>query len=149
MPRARIFWGATEWRLHWGRYCFQHYWTKLCIFDVYVFAFLCFVIFVLPMHFVELSHASHSLFFKSTHKLQVRRGTSSLPQVGCVRGANTFPNHNQSLPAISDRTSTSGFLVALNELLGGDSNERIQSKRNIREKSPTDAARGFSDVRQV
>ena len=40
--------------------CFQHYWTKLCIFDVYVFAFLCFFIFVLSMYFVELSHASHS-----------------------------------------------------------------------------------------
>ena len=45
------------------------------------------------------------------------------------------------LLAISNKTSTSGFLVALNELLGGDSNERIQGKRNIREKSPADAAR--------
>ena len=53
------------------------------------------------------------------------------------------------LPAISDRTSTSGFLVALNELLGGDSNEGIQGKRNIREKSPADAARqDFFRVRQ-
>ena len=55
---------ATEWRLHWGRYCFQHYWTKLCIFDVYVFAFLSYFIFVLSMYFVELSHASHSVIFK-------------------------------------------------------------------------------------
>ena len=26
-----------------------------------------------------------------------QKSRSSLPQVGCVRGANTFPNHNQSL----------------------------------------------------
>ena len=45
------------------------------------------------------------------------------------------------LPAISDKTSTSGFLVALNELLGGDSNEPIQANAKTREKSPVDAAR--------
>jgi len=35
---------------------------------------------------------------------------SSLPQVGCVRGANTFPNHNQSLTRKSlTKTSQPGF----------------------------------------
>ena len=29
--------------------------------------------------------------------LNTSNSRSSLPQVGCVRGANTFPNHNQSL----------------------------------------------------
>ena len=47
------------------------------------------------------------------------------------------------LPAISDKTSTSGFLVALNELLGGDSNERIQSKRNNERKIASPMTRGF------
>ena len=54
------------------------------------------------------------------------------------------------LLAISDKTSISGFLVALNELLGGDSNEPIQSKRKNDEKSP-DAALArwiFFGVRQ-
>ena len=45
------------------------------------------------------------------------------------------------LPAISDKTSTSGFLVALNELLGGDSNESNSKQMQKREKSPADAAR--------
>ena len=40
--------------------------------------FLLFVLFLF-MHCVELSHASHVLIFESTHKLQVRWGTSSLP----------------------------------------------------------------------
>jgi len=37
-------WRATEWRLHWERYCFWQYWTKLCVFDV--FNFLHFYLFV-------------------------------------------------------------------------------------------------------
>lgn len=50
------------------------------------------------------------------------------------------------LTAISDKASASSFLVARNQLLGGDSNEPINSTQ--REKLPADAARGFSDVRQ-
>jgi hypothetical protein len=60
------------------RYCFQLYWTKLCVFDVFKFFAFC-LIFFLFMHCVELSHASHVLIFESTHKLQVRWGTNSLP----------------------------------------------------------------------
>jgi hypothetical protein len=44
--------------------------------------FLRFVLFYflfLFMHCIELSHASHVLIFESTHELQVRWGTSSLP----------------------------------------------------------------------
>jgi hypothetical protein len=41
--------------------------------------FLRFVFFFLFMHCIELSHASHVLIFESTHKLQVRWGTNSLP----------------------------------------------------------------------
>ena len=53
------------------------------------------------------------------------------------------------LPAISDKASTLGFLVALNELLGGDSNERIQSKHNNDKNRQPDAARRiFFGVRQ-
>ena len=73
------------------------------------------------------------------------KSRSSLPQVGCVRGANTFPNHNQSLTRESlTKTRTSGFLVARNQLLGGDSNESNSSKQQQRdEKSPADATRWF------
>jgi len=31
------------------------------------------------MHCIEFSHASHALIFESTHKLQVKWGTNSLP----------------------------------------------------------------------
>jgi hypothetical protein len=56
---------------------------------------------------------------------------SSLPQVGCVRGVNTFPNHNQSLTRESlTRPAHRGFLVT--KILGGDSQEQIkQTKRKI------------------
>ena len=62
MPRAMIFFGVRQNDDSAGDgICFQHYWTKLCIFDVFMFfAFLSYFIFVLSMHFVELSHASHS-----------------------------------------------------------------------------------------
>ena len=46
------------------------------------------------------------------------------------------------LPTISDQTNTSGFLVAHNQLLGGDS-QRIQSKRNNEKNRQLDAARIF------
>ena len=79
MPRAEFFFGVRQNGDSTGEgICFQHYWTKLCIFDVYVFAFLCYFIFVLSMYFVELSHASHVLIFDNTHELHVRWGTSSL-----------------------------------------------------------------------
>jgi hypothetical protein len=40
---------------------------------------------------------------------------SSLPQVGCVRGVNIFPNHNQFLTCESlTKPVYSGFLVTLN-----------------------------------
>ena len=40
---------------------------------------------------------------------------SSLPQVGCARGSNTFPSHNQFLTHESlTRPVHSGFLVTLN-----------------------------------
>ena len=49
---------------------------------------------------------------------------SNLPQVGCVRGDNTFPNHNQSLTCESlTRPVHPDFLVTLNEILGGDSQQ--------------------------
>jgi hypothetical protein len=71
---------ATEWQLRWGRYYFWHYWTKLCIFYVFKFFAFCLILFfVLFINYIELSHASHVLIFESTHKLQVRWGTSSLP----------------------------------------------------------------------
>jgi len=54
---------------------------------------------------------------------------SSLPQVGCVRGANTFPDHNQSLTRESlTRPVHLGFLVTLNEILGGTPNESTKLK---------------------
>jgi len=47
---------------------------------VYFICFKFFVFcFVLSTHCIELSYASHVLIFESTHKLQVRWGTSSLP----------------------------------------------------------------------
>jgi len=75
--------------------------------------------------------------------LNTSNSRSSLPQVGCVRGANTFPNHNQSLTRESlTRPVHPVFLVAFNKLLGGDSNEPNQIKHN-NEKSLADAARIF------
>ena len=81
-----------------------------------------------------------------------QKSRSSLFQVGCVRGANTFPNHNQSLtPRVSDKTSTTGFLVAL-ELLGGDSNEPIQANEQTLQRDlnrqPMSRADIFFGVRQ-
>jgi hypothetical protein len=66
---------------------------------------------------------------------------SSLPQVGCARVANTFPNHNQSLThEFMTRPVHPGFLVTLNQILGGDS----QTSTN-KQKTPL-TPRG--DVRQ-
>ena len=43
---------------------------------------------------------------------------------GCARGANTFPNHNQFLTCESlTKLVHLGFLVTLNEILGGDSQQ--------------------------
>jgi hypothetical protein len=56
---------------------------------------------------------------------------SNLPKVGCVRGANTFPNHNQSLTRESlIRPVHPGFLVTLNEILGGDSQQSSKHNEN-------------------
>ena len=51
------------------------------------------------------------------------------------------------LPAISDKTSTSGFLVASNQLLGGDSNKPFKANEH-NEKNRQSMPRRFSDVRQ-
>jgi len=49
---------------------------------------------------------------------------SSLSQLGCARGANTFPSHNQSFTRESlTRPVHPGFLVTLNQILSGDSQE--------------------------
>jgi hypothetical protein len=43
-------------------------------------------------------------------------------------GANTFPSHNQFLTLESlTKTVHSGFLVTLNQILGGDFQEPIKS----------------------
>jgi hypothetical protein len=76
---------------------------------------------------------------------------SSLSQVGCVRGANTFPNHNQSLTRESDRTSQLGF--PSNPQLNTRWRLQIKSipitERKNRYRQGGDAARGFSDVRHL
>jgi 3-hydroxymyristoyl/3-hydroxydecanoyl-(acyl carrier protein) dehydratase len=73
------------------------------------------------------------IFHFNTSKSQ-----SSLPQLGCVRGANTFPNHNQFFTdEFLTRPVHPGFLVILNQILGGDSQRTKQQKQ----KSPTKVAR--------
>jgi hypothetical protein len=42
------------------------------------FFVLCYFVFVISMHCIELSLASHVLIFKSTYKLQVKLETSNL-----------------------------------------------------------------------
>jgi hypothetical protein len=66
---------------------------------------------------------------------------SSLSQVRCARGANTFPSHNQFLICESlTRIVHPGFLLTLNQILSGDSQEPTNKR-----KSPSTLCR---DVRQ-
>ena len=58
------------------RYCFQHYWTKLYVFDVFKFVAFC-LISVLFMHYIELFHASHVLIFESTQSFRLGGGLTA------------------------------------------------------------------------
>jgi hypothetical protein len=66
-------------------------------------------------HGVEVQTCTKVVFLNSDEKTIFKTSLthhprSSLPQVGCVRGANTFPNHNQSLTRKSlTKTSQPGF----------------------------------------
>ena len=60
-------------------------------------------------------------------------------------GANTFPNHNQSLTRESlTRPVHPDFLVTLNEILGGNS-QRIKQSNKMKN-HPTDAAQVTCDT---
>jgi len=59
------------------------------------------------------------------------KSRSSLTQVGCVRGADTLPNHNQSFTReYLIRPVHPGFLVTLNEILGGNSQQSSKHNEN-------------------
>ena len=64
-------------------------------------------------------------------KDKMSKSRSSLPQVGCARGANTFSSHNQFLTNESlTRPVHLGFLVTLNQILGGDSSNQANNETN-------------------
>ena len=72
-------------------------------------------------HGLEVQTCTEVAFLKSDEKTIFKTSfntsspRSSLPQVGCVRGANTFPNHNKSLTRESlTMTSPPGFPSNLN-----------------------------------
>jgi hypothetical protein len=70
------------------------------------------------------------------------KSRSSLPQVGCARGANTFSSHNQSLTHESlTKTSTSGFPS------NPESNTRWRLPKNKQTKKKViDVARGRAKI---
>jgi hypothetical protein len=78
------------------------------------------------------------------------KSQSSLPQVGCVRGANTFPNHNQSLTRESlTRPVHPGFLVTLNQILGGDSQQINQQTMKDRQPTPRNLSEFFYKLDKI
>jgi hypothetical protein len=78
-------------------------------------------------------------FLKLLYHIKSR---SSLPQVGCARGANTFPSHNQSL-TLESLTMTSTFGFPSN--LQWNTRWRLPNHQSNKWKSPTDAARVTCD----
>jgi hypothetical protein len=78
----------------------------------------------------EKSSADAARVMCDIYQQNTLKPRSNLSQVGSVRGANTFSNHNQSLTRKSLTGPVHlGFLVALNEILSGDFNEPINQTK--------------------